>query len=85
MTGLARELKVPVNEYANRQRSTALNAMLRCVCHATLVVRQSSGINLQTAYDLRVTIHSSASRIERECVPASCVALLIAFQPFLFS
>jgi addiction module HigA family antidote len=70
VSGLARELKVPVNrmsEIVNRRRALNADAALRLSRYFGST--PEFWINLQAAYDLRVTIHSSASRIEREVRP----------------
>jgi addiction module HigA family antidote len=70
MIGLARELKIPVNkisEIVNGQRSLNADAALRLSRYFGNT--PELWINLQAAYDLRVTIYSSASRIEREVRP----------------
>ncbi|HBB88016.1 MAG TPA: addiction module antidote protein, HigA family [Blastocatellia bacterium] len=68
--GLARELKVPVtrmSEIVNGRRAINADAALRLSRYFSNT--PEFWINLQAAYDLRVTIHSSASRIEREVRP----------------
>jgi addiction module HigA family antidote len=68
--GLARELKIPVSrmsEIINGRR--ALNADVALRLSRYFGNTPEFWINLQAAYDLRVTIHSSASRIEREVSP----------------
>jgi addiction module HigA family antidote len=68
--GLARELRVPVNrmsEIVNGRRPLNADAALRLSRYFGNT--PEFWINLQAAYDLRVTIHSSASRIEREVRP----------------
>jgi addiction module HigA family antidote len=70
VSGLARELKVPVNrlsEIVNGRR--ALNADVALRLSRYFGNTPEFWINLQSAYDLRVTIHSSADRIEREVRP----------------
>jgi addiction module HigA family antidote len=70
VTGLARELKVPVSrlsEIVNGRRALNADAALRLSRYFGNA--PEFWINLQAAYDLRVTIHSSASRIEREVRP----------------
>jgi addiction module HigA family antidote len=70
VSGLARELKVPVNrlsEIVNGRRALNADAALRLSRYFGNTAE--FWINLQTTYDLRVTIHSSASRIEREVRP----------------
>lgn len=70
VTGLARELKVRVNrmsEIVNGRR--ALNADTALRLSRYFGNTPEFWTSLQTAYDLRVTIHSSASRIEREVRP----------------
>ena len=68
--GLARELRVPLNrmsEIVNGRRPLNADAALRLSRYFGNT--PEFWINLQAAYDLRVTIHSSASRIEREVRP----------------
>ncbi|MDQ1638589.1 MAG: antitoxin HigA [Pyrinomonadaceae bacterium] len=68
--GLARELRVPVtrmSEIVNGRRALNADAALRLSRYFGST--PEFWINLQAAYDLRVTIHSSASRIEREVRP----------------
>jgi addiction module HigA family antidote len=70
VTGLARELKLPVNrmsEIVNGRRALNADAALRLSRY--FGTTPEFWVNLQAAYDLRVTIHSSASRIEREVQP----------------
>jgi len=70
VNGLACELKVPVNslsEIVNGRRALNADAALRLSRY--FGNPPEFWINLQAAYDLRVTIHSSASRIEREVRP----------------
>lgn len=70
VSGLARELKVAVNrmsEIVNGRRAVNADAALRLSRYFGNT--PEFWINLQAAYDLRVTIHSSASRIEREVRP----------------
>jgi addiction module HigA family antidote len=70
VNGLARELKVPVNrlsEIVNARRPINADAALRLSRYFGST--PEFWINLQAAYDLRVTIYSSASRIEREVRP----------------
>ena len=70
ITGLARELKVPVNrlsEIVNGRRALNADAALRLSRYFGST--PEFWINLQAAYDLRITIHSSAGRIEREVRP----------------
>lgn len=67
VSGLARELKVPTNrisEIVNGRRAINADAALRLSRYFGST--PEFWINLQAAYDLRVTIHSSARRIERE-------------------
>ncbi len=68
--GLARELRVPVSrmsEIVNGRRAINADAALRLSRYFGNT--PEFWINLQAAYDLRVTIHSSANRIEREVRP----------------
>lgn len=68
--GLARELKISANrlsEIVNGRRGLNAEVALRLSRYFTST--PEFWINLQAAYDLRVTIHSSASRIEREVQP----------------
>lgn len=68
--GLARDLKIPVSrmsEIVNGRRALNADAALRLSRYFGNT--PEFWINLQAAYDLRVTIHSSASRIEREVRP----------------
>jgi antitoxin HigA-1 len=68
--GLARELNVPVgrmSEIVNGRR--AINADVALRLSRYFGNTPEFWINLQAAYDLRVTIHSSATRIEREVRP----------------
>ena len=70
VTGLARELNVPVSrlsEIVNGRRSLDADAALRLSRYFGNT--PEFWLNLQAAYDLRITIHSSASRIEREVRP----------------
>jgi addiction module HigA family antidote len=70
VSGLARELKIPTNrlsEIVNGRR--ALNAETALRLSRYFGSTPEFWINLQAAYDLRVTIHSSAGRIEREVRP----------------
>ena len=70
VSGLARELKVPVNrlsEIVNGRRALNADAALRLSRYFGNTAE--FWINLQIAYDLSVTIHSAASRIEREVRP----------------
>jgi addiction module HigA family antidote len=70
VNGLARDLKVPVSrmsEIVNGRRAINADAALRLSRYFGNT--PEFWINLQAAYDLRVTIHSSASRIEREVRP----------------
>ena len=70
VTGLARELKVPVgrlSEIVNGRRALNADAALRLSRYFGST--PEFWINLQATYDLRVTIHSSARRIEREVRP----------------
>jgi addiction module HigA family antidote len=70
VNGLARELKISVNrmsEIVNGRRALNADAALRLSRYFGNT--PEFWINLQAAYDLRVTIHSSASRIEREVRP----------------
>ncbi len=70
VTGLARELKVSVgrmSEIVNGRR--AINADVALRLSRYFGNTPEFWINLQVAYDLRVTIQSSASRIEREVRP----------------
>jgi addiction module HigA family antidote len=70
VTGLAHDLKVPVSrlsEIVNGRRALNADAALRLSRYFGNT--PEFWINLQAAYDLRVTIHSSASRIEREVHP----------------
>jgi addiction module HigA family antidote len=70
VSGLARELKVPVNrisEIVNGRRAIKADAALRLARY--FGNSPEFWINLQASYDLRVTIHSSAGRIEREVRP----------------
>ncbi len=68
--GLARELKISANrlsEIVNGRRGLNAEVALRLSRYFTST--PEFWIDLQAAYDLRVTIHSSASRIEREVQP----------------
>lgn len=70
VTALARDLKIPVNrmsDIVNGRRSLNADAALRLSRYFGNTAE--FWINLQAAYDLRVTLHSSASRIEREVRP----------------
>lgn len=68
--GLAHELKIPVSrmsEIINGRRALNADAALRLSRYFGNT--PEFWINLQAAYDLRVTTHSSASRIQREVRP----------------
>jgi len=70
VNGLARELKMSVNrmsEIVNGRRAVNADAALRLSRYFGNT--PEFWINLQAAHDLRVTVHSSASRIEREVRP----------------
>ena len=70
ITGLAQDLKLPVNrvsEIVNGRRAVNADSALRLSRYFGNT--PEFWINLQAAYDLRLTIHSSASRIEREVRP----------------
>lgn len=70
VNGLARDLKVPasrMSEIVNGRRAINADAALRLSRYFGNT--PEFWINLQAAYDLRVTIHSSANRIEREVRP----------------
>ncbi|HEV7681602.1 MAG TPA: HigA family addiction module antitoxin [Pyrinomonadaceae bacterium] len=70
VSGLARELKIPVNrlsEIVNGRRPLNADAALRLSRY--FGSSPEFWVNLQASYDLRVTIHSSARRIEREVRP----------------
>lgn len=70
VTGLARDLKVPVSrvsEIVNGRSSVNAEVALRLARYFGST--PEFWINLQAAYDLRVTMHSSASRIQREVRP----------------
>jgi addiction module HigA family antidote len=70
VNGLARELKVPVNrvsEIINGRRAVNADAALRLSRYFGST--PEFWINLQAAYDLTITIDSSADRIEREVRP----------------
>ena len=70
VNGLARELKVPMtrmSEIINGRR--ALNADTALRLSRYFGSTPEFWINLQAAYDLSVTIDSSAHRIEREVRP----------------
>jgi addiction module HigA family antidote len=70
MTGLAHDLKIPVSrmsEIVNGRRALNADAALRLSRYFGST--PEFWLNLQAAYDLRLTIHSSASRIEREVRP----------------
>jgi addiction module HigA family antidote len=70
ISGLARALKLPVSrmsEIVNGRRAINADAALRLSRY--FGNSPEFWINLQAAYDLRVTIDSSASRIEREVRP----------------
>lgn len=70
VNGLARELKVPVNrisEIVNGRRAVNADGALRLARYFGNT--PEFWINLQAAYDLSITIHSSARRIEREVRP----------------
>jgi addiction module HigA family antidote len=70
VNGLARELKVPVtrmSEIVNGRRSLNADTALRLSRYFGST--PEFWINLQSAYDLGVTINSSAYRIEREVRP----------------
>jgi antitoxin HigA-1 len=63
VNGLARELRVPVNrlsEIVNGRRAVNADVALRLSRYFGNT--PEFWINLQAAYDLRVTIHSSANR-----------------------
>jgi len=68
--GLARDLKISTNkmsEIVNGRRALNADAALRLSRYFGHT--PEFWINLQAAYDLRVTIHSSSSRIDREVRP----------------
>jgi addiction module HigA family antidote len=70
VSGLARELKVSVNrmsDIVNGRRTLNADTALRLSRY--FGNSPEFWINLQAVYDLRITIHSSASRIEREVRP----------------
>src|SRR6185369_15397612 len=70
ITQLARDLKIPVkrmSELVNGRRALDAEAALRLSRYFGNT--PEFWINVQAAYDLRVTIHSSANRIEREVRP----------------
>ena len=70
VTSLARALKIPVSrlsEIVNGRRSINAEAALRLSRYFGNT--PEFWVNLQAAYDLRMTIHSSASRIQREVRP----------------
>jgi addiction module HigA family antidote len=70
VSGLARDLKVSVHRMrgmVNGRRSINADVALRLSRYFGNTAE--FWINLQTAYDLSVTIQSSASRIEREVRP----------------
>ncbi|HEV7745680.1 MAG TPA: HigA family addiction module antitoxin [Pyrinomonadaceae bacterium] len=70
VSGLARELKIPLNrlsEIVNGRRPLNADAALRLSRY--FGNSPEFWVNLQASYDLRVTIHSSARRIEREVRP----------------
>lgn len=70
ISGLARDLKITTNrmsEIVNGRRAINADAALRLSRYFGST--PEFWINLQAAYDLRVTIHTSASRIEREVRP----------------
>jgi antitoxin HigA-1 len=70
VNGLARELKVPVtriSEIVSGRRSLSADTALRLSRYFGST--PEFWINLQGAYDLSVTIDSSADRIEREVRP----------------
>jgi len=70
ISGLARNLKIStsrMSEIVNGRRALNADAALRLSRYFGNT--PEFWINLQAAYDLRVTIHSSASRIEREVRP----------------
>ena len=70
MNGLARDLKVPmsrVSEIIKGRRG--LNADMSLRLSRYFGSTPEFWINLQAAYDLSITINSSAQRIEREVRP----------------
>lgn len=70
ISGLASDLKIAkskMSEIVNGRRAINADAALRLSRYFGST--PEFWINLQAAYDLRVTIHSSASRIEREVRP----------------
>ena len=70
ISGLARDLKIStsrMSEIVNGRRALNADAALRLSRYFGNTAE--FWINLQAAYDLRVTIYSSASRIEREVRP----------------
>ncbi|MGH9874161.1 MAG: HigA family addiction module antitoxin [Pyrinomonadaceae bacterium] len=70
VSGLARSLKISVSrmsDIVNGRRALNADAALRLSRYFGST--PEFWINLQAAYDLRVTIHSSASRIDREVRP----------------
>jgi addiction module HigA family antidote len=75
LNSLARELKVPVtriSEIANGRRAVKPDTALRLSRYFGST--PEFWINLQAAYDLRVTIEASANRIEREVRPRKAAA-----------
>jgi addiction module HigA family antidote len=77
LTRLARDLKIPVtrmSEIVNGRRALNADAALRLSRYFGNT--PEFWLNLQAAYDLPATIHSSAGRIEREVHPRkACVNL----------
>jgi addiction module HigA family antidote len=70
VTDLSRDLKIPVSrmsEIVNGRRALNADAALRLSRYFGNT--PEFWINLQAAFDLRVTIHSAASRIAREVRP----------------
>jgi addiction module HigA family antidote len=70
ISSLARELRIPatrLSEIVNGRRGLNADAALRLSRYFGNT--PEFWINLQAAYDLRTTIRSSASRIEREVRP----------------
>jgi addiction module HigA family antidote len=70
VNGLARDLKLPANRMSkivNGRRALNADAALRLSRYFGNT--PEFWINLQGVYDLRVTTHSSARRIEREVRP----------------
>lgn len=70
VNGLARELNVPVSrmsEILNGRRAVNADTALRLSRYFGST--PEFWINLQSAYDLSVTLDSSSSRIEREVKP----------------